>query len=232
MAEAGGRFLLAKVNMDESPNLAQALQIRSIPAVKLIVGGRLQDEFMGALPEAEVRAFLERNLAPGEDRAATATLDEGDSASAEAAFRETLEKNPQDAKARVGLGHVLVDQGQWAEAQVLTGEIEEDDDLRRDLTKLRAKILLQENAGVAEEARSDWEADPGNLEALFALACRNALSGEFEAALEGFFTIVQTDRKFKEDAGRRGMLAVFEILPEGSPLDSVYRGKLSSLLFS
>ena len=232
--EGKGRFILAKVNMDENPNLAYALQIRSIPAVKLLVDGTLKDEFLGTIPEPEVREFLDRNLPTEQDREAKAGLDilqAGDSTAAEAVFRETLEQDSANAKARVGLGRILVDSGKWAEAKTLIENLDEDDEIRRDLVNLRAGILLYENAGVEQELLEALQRNPKDLAAQFALYCRYAIERKFQEAMEGFLEIVKSDRKFMDDAGRRGMIAVLDILPEGSELDSTYRNKLSSILF-
>ena len=233
--EGKGRFVLAKVNMDENPNLAFDLQIRSIPAVKLIVEGTIKDEFLGALPEPDLREFLDRNLPTEEDRGAKAGLDihqTGDTIAAEAVFRETLKQDPANAKARVGLGRILVDSGKWAEAKSLIEDLDEDDDVRRDLANLRGGILLYENAGVEQDLLEALQRDPNDLTARFALYCRYAIERKFQEALEGFLGNVKTDRKFMDDAGRRGMIAVLDMLPEGSDLDSTYRNKLSSFLFS
>ena len=182
-----------------------------------------------------MREFLDRNLPTEQDREAKAGLDilqAGDSTAAEAVFRETLEQDSANAKARVGLGRILVDSGKWAEAKTLIENLDEDDEIRRDLVTLRAVILLHENAGVEQDLMEALQRNPKDLAAQFALYCRYAIERKFQEAMEGFLEIVKSDRKFMDDAGRRGMIAVLDILPEGSELDSTYRNKLSSILFS
>jgi putative thioredoxin len=234
--ESDGKFVLAKVNVDENQQLAYALQIRSIPAVKLIIDGKLKDEFMGAYPEPMVREFLEHNLPSPEELEAkegVGKLKAGDTASAKKMFQETLANDPKNAKALVGLGLILIDEGDLEEAKKLLSQAVEKDEIRRELTQLRAKVFLAEHATGEERAwRARLSTDPKDLEARFALACHDARKGRFEPALAAFLDIVKKDRKFKEDAGRKGMVAVFDLLPPDSPLTSTYRGKLSSILFS
>ena len=236
VAEYGGAVLLAKVNVDENQKLAYALQIRSIPAVKLIMDGKLKDEFMGAYPEPQVREFLDHNLPTAveiEAKEGVGKLREGDTETAEQKFRETLKNDPKNAKALVGLGLIQIDRGNLVEAKQMLADAVEQDDIRRELAQLRAKVFLHENADGDEGAlRARLQADPQDLEARFALACRDALNGRAEQALASLLEIVKTDRKFKEDAGRKGMVAVFDILPPDSPHTQAYRGKLSLILFS
>ncbi|MBI3994004.1 MAG: tetratricopeptide repeat protein [Candidatus Lambdaproteobacteria bacterium] len=241
--EYGGRFQLVKVNMDENPMLAQALRIQSIPNVKLIINGALQDEFAGAYPEPEVRRFLDRNLPTAADQAAVSGLHEmasGDQQAAMARFREVLKGDPRNAAALVGLGHCHIAAGDVDEARQLAAQVDESaldrlperKQVEAQLAVLRGKILLAEHAGDMEAMKARVTADPNDLEARCALASSLALQGHYAPALEQFLQIVQKNRKFREDIGRRGMLAVFNLLPADSPLLGEYRKKLSSYLFS
>ena len=241
--EYGGRFQLVKVNMDENPMLAQALHIQSIPNVKLIMNGALQDEFAGALPEPEVRRFLERNLPTEADQAAVSGLQEmagGDRDAAKARFQEVLKGDPRNAAALVGLGQCHIDAGEVDEARQLAAQVDEAaldrlperKQVDAQLAELRGKILLAEHAADIGQMEARVTADPNDLEARCALASSLALQGHFAPALEHFLQIVQKDRKFREDIGRRGMLAVFNLLQPDSPLLGEYRKKLSSHLFA
>jgi putative thioredoxin len=231
--ESQGRFVVAKVNVDENQQLAYALQIRSIPAVKLIMNGKLKDEFMGAYPEPMVREFLEHNLPTQQDleaKEAVGLLKSGDAATARKKLEETLAGDPKNSKALVGLGLILADEGDLAGARKLLEQAVEQDDIRHDLAALRAKVYLMENAG----GGNGTPLQPGasELELKFAQACRDALGGRYDAALAAFLDIVKRDRKLKEDGGRKGMVSVFSLLPPDSTLTSEYRSRLSSLLFA
>jgi len=227
--ESAGRFLLAKVNVDENQQLAYALQIRSIPAVKLIMDGKLKDEFMGAYPEPMVKEFLEHNLPSAQDLEAkegVGLLKSGQTESAQKMFEETLSNDPKNAKALVGLGLIKIDQGDLEGSRELLGRIEEQDDIRHELAALRAKVYLTENAAQGNGTPQ------GEMDRKFAQACRDALQGRFDASLSAFLEIAKQDRKFRDDGGRKGMVAVFAVLPPDSPLVRDYRSKLSLVLFS
>ncbi len=242
--EWGERFVLAKVNMDENPMLAQALAIRSIPAVKLFVDGQIKDEFIGAYPEPEVRKFLEANLPTFEDNDAVKGLqmmNQGRPDQAAKAFAAVLEKEPDNAVALVGMGHLMVEQGDLAKAQELLRRVKEIDldrlpdarNLNRELASLQGKLFLMESHQEGQAKPPTPGADPdADLLAQFYAACGLALQGKVKDALEGFLAIVKKNRKFKEDGGRKGMLAVFALLPPDSPLTDEYRNRLSSILFS
>jgi putative thioredoxin len=227
--ESQGRFLLAKVNVDENQQLAQALQIRSIPAVKLIMEGKLKDEFMGAYPEPMVREFLDANLPSAEDLEAeegVGLLKSGDTSTAQKKFEETLATDPKNAKALVGLGLIKIDAGDLEGTKKLLDQVVEQDDIRHELAALQAKVYLTEHKAAGNGT------SPNELEGKFAQACQDGLQGRYDSSLAAFLEIVKRDRKFKEDGGRKGMVAVFAVLPPDSPLIMDYRGKLSLLLFS
>lgn len=242
-AEMPGRFQLVKVNVDDNPMLAQALMIRSIPNVKLVVNGELRNEFMGALPEDQVRRFLEENLPSEADQDALSAFEaweHGEQTQAVEQFQQTLQEDPNNAVALLGLGHHYIDSGDLERAQEFEGRIFDLDfdklpdrkELERQFARLKAKIFLHKYAGDAEEMRRRLQQDEHDLDALLRLACRDALEGRHEEALEHLLTIVRTDRQFKEDAGRLGMLAIFDLLPADSELTRTYRAQLSSWLFA
>ncbi len=241
--EYGGRFQLVKVNMDENPMLAQALRIQSIPNVKLIINGALQDEFAGAYPEPEVRKFLDRNLPSEADQAAVSGLQDmasGDRVAAMQRFQEILKRDPKNSAALVGLAGCHIDLGELEQARELAAQVDEAalerlperKDLEARLVVLRAKIALTEQAGDVEAMEARVTANGADLEARCALAAALALEGHFAPALEHFLQVVKKDRKFKNDMGRKGMIATFALMPPDAPLVAEYRQKLSSILFA
>jgi len=240
--EMNGRFRLVKVNMDENPMLAQALMIRSIPAVKLFVNGQIKDEFLGAYPEPEVRRFLETNLPTVAVNDAVSGLQlwsQGRHEDAAKVFRAILQKEPEDAVALIGMATYQLHQGDLAAARAQAQKISELDlekvpdakSIRRELAALQGRIYLTEQVQPAAQAPS---AAPENPEAAaaFTRSCTLALQGNHEEALAGFLAQVKKDRKFREDGGRKGMLAVFALLPADSRLADDFRAKLSAILFS
>jgi putative thioredoxin len=239
--EFAGRFELCKVNMDENPMLAQVLMIQSIPAVKLFVNAEIKDEFIGAYPEDEIRRFLDANLPSTEDTEAVEALNlaqQGRPEDALQAFKAVLDKEPDNAVALVGMGHYHADRGDLEPAKAAVTRINaieldrlpDAKKLSRDLESLKAKIFLIEPLIAAQNGAPP--SDKPELDLAFLQACQAALQGHAQEALEAFLTLVRTNRKFREDGGRKGMVAVFTLLPPNSPIVDTYRAKLSSILFS
>jgi putative thioredoxin len=237
-AEFAGRMELVKVNMDENPMLAQALMIRSIPAVKLFMNGEIRDEFVGAYPESEVRRFLEHHLPPASAQQAVAGLNQmrgGNRQQAVETFRKVLEQDPTNAPALLGMGHYHAEQGDLAAAREVVKKINgieldklpDAKALNRDLAGLQGRIFLLE-----QKLEPPAGQEKPELAETFNRAVEQALRGDYQQALEGFLAVVKKDRKFRDDAGRKGMLAVFSLLPPDSRLVDDYRAKLSSILFS
>jgi len=185
------------------------------------------------LSEPEVRRFLESNLPSGADLQAVdgfTLWEQGNLQGAAQVWAKTLQGDEQNAPALIGMGLVHLAQGNLEEARVQESKVRELDlerlpdrqTVEKRLSNLRAHIYLMEHLSGDETPPAE-----GSVEALFDGACRAALQGDYATALEGFFGIVQKDRKFREDAGRKGMLAVFDILPADAELTAEYRGKLN-----
>jgi len=234
--EYRGAFVLARVNTEKAPALAQALQIRSIPLVVLFRDGRPVDRFVGALPEADIRAFLSRHIQV--DSGATPTdmaerrLALGDLDGAERTFRKVLQEDPQNAAALAGLGEISFRRGNIDEAEKRLGEIPskatptEGMDRLRSLIALRRQAVAIENAGAATRNSSPSETAGRYDEALL-----KADRGKLEDALEILLEIVRRDRQFKDDGARKLMLEIFKIAGIRSPLSEKFRTRLSTILF-
>ena len=245
-AEAGGRFKLVKVNMDENPMLAQALMIQSIPAVKLFVNGAIKDEFLGAYPEPEIRKFLEKNIPSASDEGAESGLQqfaEGDKERALEMFQQALQEDPDNAVALIGMGNYQFEEGNLEEARAAVARVSEFDlgnlvdkaNAEKALAGLKAKLFLRDSLDACADA-GGGDAGGGDaaddINSRLRRGCELALEGSYEASLEALLSIVGEDRKFMDDIGRKSMVAVFDLLPNDSELTFAYRNKLSSLLFS
>jgi putative thioredoxin len=180
--------------------------------------------------------FLEHNLPSEGAGEAVSGLDlwrAGDIAGAIRAFSEVLREEPKNPVALIGLGHCMVDQGDLEGAREKMAAVNEAEldrlpdrpQMEKLLASLKGRIFLLEHA-------APDGGDASELTLRFGQACQAALDGNFEPALETFLGIVRSDRKFKDDAGRRGMVAVFDLLPPQHPLTQAYRQKLSTILFS
>ena len=233
--EYAGEFVLAKVNVDESPSLAGALGIQGIPAVKLFRDGEITSEFTGALPEPAVREFLSRFLPSAADKQAqgAALLEqEGKGSEAKIIYQEVLDAEPNHSKALLGLGRLLMNEGDDQAALAHLDKISLAADERKEADRLIARIKLKE--GGAQDAtalRAKVDSGPNSLAARFELAQALAGMEKYEEALAEFLIIVKTDRGFQDDGGRKGMVQIFEVLGSDHPLTDRFRSELAAALF-
>jgi putative thioredoxin len=233
--EYSGKFVLAKVNVDENPALAGALGIQGIPAVKLIKDGQIAGEFTGALPEAAVREMLSKLLPSEYDVRAVEAADleeEGKAAEAKAIYQSILDAEPNHPKALLGLGRLLMNEGDRDGALNHLERISPVADEQKDAERLIARLQLQGNPNAdAAALREKLAADPESLDARFDLAQALAAEEQFEEALAEFLTIVQRDRAFRDDGARKAMVQIFDVLPPDDPLTDKYRSELAKVLF-
>ncbi|GAB4130459.1 thioredoxin [Thermopirellula anaerolimosa] len=234
--EKNGAFVLAKVNTDEEPSLAAAFGVQGIPAVFAIRDGRPVDQFTGAMPESQLRAWLD-GIVPAEDEMrseAARALAAQDPAAAEAALREILADYPQSTAARRVLAGVLFSAGRLSDAKPLLEELAERGGADEECERMLAEIRLQESAqtqGDPAELQARLAADPNDLAAALALAEIEAAKHDYAGALEHALHVVAKDRGDLREPARALMLRVFNVLGNDHPLTEEYRRKLTMLLF-
>jgi putative thioredoxin len=231
--EKAGGFLLAKVNTDENPDLAQAFQVEGIPAVYAIRDGKLVNNFTGVMPEAELREFIDSlgSATPAEPTALDQALElEGrDPKAAVDAYRKLLADSPTDPAVRVGLARVLLTgPGNEAEAaQLLTGVDFGDftDEAKRLNTLVQFRAVPHSDA--------DFAAAKGaaGAEGQLALAKVLAARGDYTGALDALLRAAEDDQQLGRTAVRELMLKIFEVIGAQSEQASDYRRKLQSLLY-
>jgi putative thioredoxin len=233
--EYAGGFVLAKLNVDENPNLAGMFGIQGIPAVKLFRDGDLASEFTGALPEPMLREFLTKFLPTASDKeaqAAAALEAEGKLVEAKVAYETILAADPNHGQALLGMARLAMNQGDNAAALDYLERISIVADERKEADRLVARLNLQVGGAQNEAAlRENIKADPKNIEARFELA--QALAGveKYDEALQEFLEVVKADRKFKDDGARKAMIQIFEVLDSDDPLTDKYRSELAAVLF-
>ncbi len=231
-AEYGGKFLLAKINSDENQELAARYGVRGIPSVKAFVGGEQVDEFSGALPESEVRTFLDRLIpSPAEDvrQQAAALRMTGDLPGALKLLAEASKLDPAHIGVRLDAAEIMLDLNEADEADRLIGSVPEDADPR--VAQLKARLQFMGTAGEDEAALTARVAENENdLDARLKLANLLIAAGQYEAGMDQLVEIVRRDRSFGDDVGRKTLLSVFNLLGSGE-LVSRYRRLLSSALY-
>ena len=235
--EYGGKFKLAKINSDENQELSAKYAVRSIPSVKAMVKGKMVDEFAGALPEGEVRKWLDKIIpSPAEElrQAAQQLYAAGEVAGALKKLAGASALDPQNEWVRVDAAEIMLSQGEVDEGKRLL-EILANPEVVKHARVIQllshAKILQMSASGVDEASLSaDIAADGNNLEARLKLANVLITSQRYEAGMDQLLEIVQRDRTFQDDIGRKTLLDVFNLLGGQGGLVSAYRRKLAALL--
>jgi putative thioredoxin len=212
--EYGGRFELAKLNTDEAPQISAALQIRSIPLVVLFVGGRPVDQFNGALPESQIRAFLDKHLGEQVDPVTALREDAkaADPQTAEAMLREGLQHVPGDMGLSGDLAELLIAREALDEAEKLLNsvEVEQQDDRHAMLLK-RITLARNKPAGDAAELQARIAANKKDFEARFALAAIRVYEGDFKAAFDELLEVVLRDKGEWREKARTQLVEWFEV---------------------
>jgi len=236
--EQQGKFILAKINIDENPMLAQAFQIQSIPAVKAVRNGALAGEFLGAQPEPNVRRFIEQ-LLPSEAellaQEARRLEEAGKTQGAESLYRAALAKEVNQPLALLGLARVLVQRGEESDAQTLLSRIPNTAPEHPAAQQLLAQLRLKQTGAKAEDEkqyRDRLATNPNDLDARFELSQMLAAVGRYEEALTELLAVVKKDRQFRDDGARKAMLEIFDVVGARSELAENYRSELAKVLFS
>lgn len=237
---AGGKVKLVKMNIDDHPQVAGGLGVRSIPAVIAYQRGRPVDGFMGAMPESQVRGFVERLVGPlGGDpdliAEAEALLAQGDEARAADLFASILAEDPNNFAAIAGLARVFIAAGDAESAKEVLASVPEAGARDPAITAARAALDLAEQAasvGDASELLRRIEKDPEDLQARFDLAILLNGRNKREEAAAVLLEIVRRDRTWSDDGARKQLLQFFEAWGAMDPATISARKKLSSLLFS
>jgi len=240
----GGKVLLAKMNIDDHPEVAGQMGVQSIPAVVAFHGGQPADAFMGAVPESEATAFVEKiaKLAgektdPIEDMLAMAKSASEDGAYEQAAqaYSAVVQSKPENIIALAGLADSVFELGRVEDAEQVLNSV--PDDKRNDpfFTAVDAKMRLAKEVaalGDPNELEARLDKDENDHQARFDLASIRNVQGDREAAAEGLLTIMRKDREWQDDAARLRLLELFDAWGPTDPATLSARRRLSSLLFS
>jgi putative thioredoxin len=239
---AKGAVKLAKMNIDKHPEIAGQLGIQSIPAVIAFVNGQPADGFMGALPESQVIAFLERVTKQeigGEEKellkSAEAALAAGDAATASALYSELLADDPANVSALAGLARALVDVGNIEDAKQVLEQVPESKRNDGAVVTARAALEVAEQAthlGPVAELEQKVAANPLDHQARFDLAVALNANNRRQETLDHLLEIVRRDRKWNDDAARKQLVQFFEAWGPTEEHTVAGRRRLSSILFA
>jgi len=240
VAGTNGKARLVKMNIDEEPDIAAQLGVKSIPAVVAFQRGRPSDGFVGALPESQIKGFLERLVGPIESdaeafEAAEAMIAAGNLEGAEALLLELVTIEPPQPRAFALLLRVYTESGRLEQAQALLAGA--PDAVRRDATVAAAAAAL-ENALAASSLDEISDIgqrvanDPDDPQARFDLALALNAKGRRQEAAAELLDIIRRDRNWNDDGARKQLVQFFEAWGPADKATTTARRKLSAILFS
>ena len=236
---AKGKVKLVKIDIDSNPQFAGQLRVQSIPAVFAFVGGRPVDGFMGALPDSQVKQFVDRIAGQAPANAtdellamAKESLEVGDIGGAAQAYAQVLQAEPDNVKAIGGLARCYLTGGDPERAAEIAA-MAPADAKDADLDSVRAALALAEE-GPSETGAFEQRLakDPNDHEARYEIAKALAASGAWAEASDHLLTIIAADRAWNDEAARKQLLTIFEAAGSGSDITRAGRRRLSSILFS
>lgn len=238
----GGKVRLVKVNTDENQELAQQLRIQSLPTVYAFSEGRPLDGFMGALPESQLREFVERILRQSggggmEDVLETAekALEAGDLQGAAEIYAATLQEDQQNPDALAGLARCYLKSGDNDRAEQTIALVPPNALQTESVQSVLAALALSRKAGdtaPTAELEANVEANPKDLQARYDLAVALAANGDKSAALDHLLQIVQTERDWNDEAARKQLVELFNAWGFKDPASIEGRKRLAAILFA
>jgi putative thioredoxin len=227
--EAAGGFRLAKVDIDQNPNLARQYNVHGIPAVKAFRDGRVVSEFSGALPEPRIREFFRTLLPNPVDLAVekgNSLLQARQPVRARDAFRSALEEEPGHPAAMLGLSRSLLLVGENREARQILQSFPSSPEMKvAEVLRPLADMLVK-----LEQSEIDPDTDDP-LDAAFAHALRLFKRGNLPAALDGLLDILRQNKRYRSGQARQAVVAMLDLLGDENPMTREYRSELASILF-
>jgi len=239
---AGGAVRLVKINIDEHPGVAGQLGVKSIPAVYAFDQGRPVDGFMGAIPESQIKLFVDRLAGAGSEEDIEALLAQaqeslslGDPGGAAQSFAAALQIDPTNPKAIAGMARLYLESGDAEQARTILDMAPPEKQNDAAIASVRAALDLAANAvdpGESDELAQKVNANPTDWQARFDYAEALSARGELEKASDQLLAIIEANRDWNEGAARTQLLKVFEAAGPASDVAKQGRRRLSAILFS
>ena len=226
-----GKFALALCDVAQTPELAQQLRVQGIPSIRVVLNGQVAHQLDGPQGESVLRQMIDELTMSGSER-----LKEGlgrfiasrDWDGALSVLRQALAEEPNNQAFRVELADLLARKGDLDDARTALGSIAEDTPER---DRPAARLEIAEAAAAFDGgARSREQPDAADLSALYETALCEAAAENYEAALEYCMTILRTDRKFRDDVGRKTMITIMTAMGKGSELAQIYRRRMFAFM--
>ena len=230
-----GKFLLAKVNTEENQEIAARFGIRSIPTVKLFKEGEEVDEFMGALPEGEIRRFLDRHVPRASDALvaqARERLLEGDAEAAMQLLERARSEDPGNPRVTLAIAQAQAATGEVQAAEATLDALPLEEQEKPEVQRLRGHLHFESvvaQAPPAQALEARLAEHPEDSEARYQLAAHRVLAQDYEGAIRLLLELMQRDRGYGDDAARRALIRLFDLLGD-DPLVARYRGRMFALL--
>ena len=234
--EYNGKFILAKVDTEKEQELAAHFGIKSLPTMKVIFNGQIAGERVGAVPESEIRALIDPLIVTEADKvmnAALAAQDEGRTQDALDLMNQALADDPANYDLKINIVKLVMLQDDMKSASALLDSLSDEDSKKEEAVKLRAKINLAsqlEGLPSMEQIEKRLTDNPTDLEALLDKSNHLSASSLYAQAMEILLQIMTIDRQFQDEAGRKGLLALFDMLGGEHADVQKYRRKLFTLL--
>lgn len=235
-AEYQGAFVLAKIDADAEQMLVQGMGVRSLPTVVLFKNGQPADHFMGALPEGEIRAMLDKHVERLEEspvERAEALVEAGEYDEAIALFQLITADDPENYDVYLKMAQALLKKGDLSSAEAIIERLPEAHKLDpRAKAVLAGKVFMELLQGAPDRnaCESRLAANADDSEARYFLAVHDMMSDAVEPAIEGLLAIVRSDRAFKEDGARQLLLQIFDRLGADDPRARAGRKQLAAML--
>lgn len=239
---AGGKVRLVKINIDENPSVAGQLGVRSIPAVYAFDQGRPVDGFMGAIPESQIKLFVDRLAGASVEDDVDALLSQaeeslalGDMGGAAQSYAAAMQVDPTNPKAIAGMARAYLAAGDAEQARAVLDMAPPEKANDAAIAGVRAALELAdeaEAAGDPQKLAKAVSADPKDYQSRYDLARALAARGDLDAAVDHLLAIIAANREWNEEAARKQLIKIFDAAGPASEVAKQGRRKLSAILFS
>ncbi len=231
--EYQGKFLLARVDIQQNPQIVQQLGVRTLPTIKIIFQGQMVQDLEGPQEEAQLRQILDQlTMSPIEriQEQIKVLLSQGDRTGAIGMLQQAIGEEPSNYALHVELADLLIMEARVDEARQIIASIPED---TAGISKPQNRLTFIDMAAELpslDELQTQLEANQDDLQLRCDLAIRLIVDDQAEAALEELLLVLKKDKSFEDELARKTMIRIFELLGKGDPTATAYRRKMFTFL--